>query len=299
MCDVGYIVKNNVHAVMQLLTVKLRMYNMHLITTKCLNTAVMMMYLFLGETATTITHECDVSIVQDRVRRRLDPPSAHIADALVHDMMSGSERALYYIMMTDGEMSIPRPAPNANANAKRNTNAKIIANAHPKPPPAPYFPGHVFVVERIDRTRFNLYQSYINEYDMTQYVDTCGSLSVGRARMERLVKGMHMLMTKNTWDAECSEFWMDLTQVGAPAANKFMGGAVKGAIHFCYRRVYTRHCVANLRILLQSSLEELQTLFKSTPDAVYGEPSFYTQSPVAPLTVRQLIAKVKKMLAQL
>lgn len=66
LCDIGYVIRGYVPALMQILTNELRDYNMQLLTTKCLNTAVIVWFLFLGKPKMNEAAYCDSSDTQTR-----------------------------------------------------------------------------------------------------------------------------------------------------------------------------------------------------------------------------------------
>lgn len=271
MCDIGYIVMHHIDAVLQVLTNRLRDYHMKMIKTKCLNTAVMMMYLMLGTEAMGTVHKCDVQNVRSRRKAKGDamPTTGEIARNLKAAIQSKvAERALYYVMITDGKMAPVTPE-RAGQTA--------------------YFPGHVFVIERLKRGTCNLYQSYINQYDMAENIKDNKSLSIGRKRMTFLLDGLVSLMEKNAWDAECTKFWKELTNVDAP---QFEGFQIHGTLLMCFRQVVTNNCLSKLKILVDQVLEELHTK-KPDPDAVYGDPNLYGDA--IPLTNAQMLKSMTEL----
>jgi hypothetical protein len=280
-CDIGYLIKDHIPAIMQVLTNELREYNMQLITTKCLNTAVMMMYLMLGADALQATRYCDVQNVRSRVKNKNDPPSSAIATQLNEAVMAGKKRALIYVMITDGHMPIARNASNTVGSV--------------------YFPGHVFVIERLPRGTFNLYQSYINHYDLWGHIERQASLSVGRTRMQQIVYGLQKMMSQGKWDRATSDFWVELTNTPQSHARQFEGHTINGSLFMCFREVITNSCITKLKDLVERTLESLSSVVATRPavlDQTYGDPNMY-DSEAKPLTVRQVIDSFTVLRAKL
>ena len=281
MCDIGYVIKDHLGAIMQLLTHDLREYNMQLITTKCLNTAVMMMYLLLGTEALSSTHYCDVENVRKRNSANAEQhtESIAIADQLRRAMTSLSKkRTLFYVMITDGHMP---------HESHERVKTKSV-----------YFPGHVFVIERTVTGRCNLYQSYINEYDLKTNIDRNGSLSISHEVALEYVEGIQSLMNKRTWDAGCTAFWKKLTGVDA---SQFERHVIRGNLLLCFKQVNTKTCITKLRTLVDSRIAKLSGLPPSERNDVYGDPSMYNDRPddIQPLTnmamLQNLVTLRKKL----
>ena len=65
-CQLGYIVMNYINPLIQMISIDIPEYKMNMITTKCLNTALMLIFLFVGEKGIEVTSECDVNNVVKR-----------------------------------------------------------------------------------------------------------------------------------------------------------------------------------------------------------------------------------------
>ena len=246
MCDIGYIIKPHIHAIMQLLTELLPDYGIHMVTTKCLNTAVMMMYLFLGEAAKAPTQYCDTNVIRKRNGdQNSNATDRSIANALYHDVLYGTDHVLFYVMITDSHI-VHKDDPSRKK----------------------YFPGHVFVIERSppmsskEQVRFNLYQSYINAYNMSGYIASNKGLSMGRKLMETHLKDLHTLAKSHVWTADTTKFWTNLTQVDSSA---FQDHVIEGKLMLCYQKVVPEGCVAKLHELVDGEVEKLQTFLATNP----------------------------------
>jgi hypothetical protein len=273
MCDIGYLIKDHVPAVMQLLTNALPEYNMQMLTTKCLNTAVMMMYLMLGADGLRITRHCDVENVRKR-HGRAPASQADIARDLRDEVMSTrtSNRALFYLMITDGDMP-----------SQADPQKKV------------YFPGHVIVIEKLERGNFNLYQSYVNHYDLKGHIDDGGGgMPVGPTRMARLMAGLIRLMRAEVWDAGTSRDWRELTGVGGAHTQQFEGYAPRGVLLMCYKRVETNTCVSRLKGLLSSTLANLERVPAAERGKLHGRADMYAKG-TRPMTVDAMIRNLSAL----
>lgn len=304
MCDIGYIVQDHIPALMQLVTNDLPQYNMQLITTKCLNTAVMFMYLFLGQKALQYTRYCEVPTVQKRYREHgnfsLATVQAFEKDALAAVTADKAERTLYYVMLTDSPL----------VNPKTNDQG--------------YFPGHVFVIEKIPppreasttatnaasakktiQPRFNLYQSYIDQYDLKGHVVKNRSLAYSYTRMKALLADLKHIFSVDVWDAACTAAWKRLAFVDAA---KWEGMQFKDRVFFCHSSVKTGMCLSRLRTYLQEKYDELmQTWDTHNPASEYcpakctkrGGYHANKRNSATPLTREAMRAELEAMLGKI
>ena len=281
--DVYTVLKDHVPAIMQLLTNALPQYGMGLRTTKCLNTAVMTMYLLLGTKALDSTTQCDVSNVKgSRIgTTAVNASTPDEARALVESLRTilfkqpqlRQRRELHYVMITDGTM------PHAQAE---------VAQAAPI-----YFPGHVFVIER-NENRYFLYQSYINRYDLVQYIASKGgSAEVERSALDGLLGMLSDSVARPVWTPKCTEAWHALTGVSAA---QFEGFSKEGAIMMCRTRVDVLACSSKLAELVKGALEAMSSRDKGDDGHVWGDIKAYDPPSVGvdlpggavPMTIGQM-----------
>lgn len=281
MCDLGYLIKDHVGALMQALTDHLRTPYIQVDTTKCLNTAFMTMYLMLGDPAINVSTHCDTHRVRRRLRSgedkqtRLEAATALAADVM--DERGRDKRTLYYVMLTDGDM------PRVDGRGGGGTA---------------YFPGHVFVVERLPRGTFNLYQSYVGKYDLAGVIDR-HSLSKGRRSMGAIMRGLCAMMQRGVWDARTTRFWRTLTDVDGSA---FEGcGFGKDAMLVCYRSAGTLSCVSYLRDFVRGKLASLKQVPRALDSTVYGSRDAYDHDAASKplLTNAQMRTDLGKLLSKL
>ena len=332
MCGMADVVRDHVPLLMQLLTNEpaMRDYHMQLITTKCLNTSVMLMLLMLGEHALHHTHQCDVQNVRERFHAAVSTSqtgqfsdASALRDAVLRPLAPGGRR-LHYVMLTDGNMPAPNApdAPNApNApNAPDAPNAPNAPNPNaPKAPNAPnsldaasrpggrgfkYFPGHVFVVEK-GAEGYHLYQSFIGKYDLVQHIEhRGGKLLLTERQMALVLAALVRFMASDAWDPQCSRDFSLLTHIEPEVFDGLFGGATKrDVVLLCHREVaLEKDCSHALRRYVAEKAAALGPAPTPSDDSrVYGDPELYAAAPrgAVPLTVAQVRAGLADLSARL
>jgi hypothetical protein len=242
-CDIGYIIKDFLKPLLQAITVHVREYNMRLIETKCLNTAVAIVFLLFGKRALKHTVYCDVGNVVSRHQNNIDNSST-IAFKMKKDILRTTDkRYVYYIMLTDGYFVKP--------DGNRG-----------------FFPGHVFVIEKIpwgEKMIYYLYQSYIDNYTFADYVKIYKSIRINQKKIEYYMEKINDMVNNQIWDADFVKFWKDLTKVDT---SNMLNGKPQEAFFVCYRKIRSENCMKNLK-------EFVKKVKKSIPisNAVNGEVS--------------------------
>ena len=269
-CDVGYIIKDYIRPLMQAMTVYLHEYNMRLIETKCLNTAVMILVLFFGRKALKHTSHCDVHNVVDRHTKQIDTNDS-VSQKLTKDILKKtSKRFVYYIMLTDGYFNKP--------DGTRE-----------------FFPGHVFVIEKIpseDNMFYYIYQSYIDQYTFGDFVNTYKSIKLSNKKVEYYLNSIQRMVTHKVWDEDFVKFWMDMTKVDT---THMLHGVPDNAFYICYRKVENLQCIKNVKSFVEKTLTRISL---GNPDVIYGDPNIY-DTDSKPLTHRNLYIALKGLLFRL
>jgi hypothetical protein len=275
--------KDYITAVIQVLSIHLPNYNMKLRTTKCLNTAIMTMFLLLGSEGIKKSEYCSVSKVKQRVLDKNISRNDEMImfDSMIDDLFSHREtnRYFYYIMITDGEM--------LKSNDEKN-----------------YFPGHVFVIEKIPcgtKNKYKLYQSYINEYTLKgHYQKNNNSMEISEPNLKKIFgktgynaknnninanikqNGISIIFSEKYWNSKTSQFWKKLTYVESEKYNGFSTNELK----FCYKKVRVSNCYKILNTLVTHALQNLNK-----------NPNFYNlpEAIDEPLSSKDLINKLKNL----
>lgn len=282
-CDIGYVIKDHIRAILQILSNELEEYYMQLITTKCLNTAVTMMYLLIGNKGLVHTRYCDVDnvikrysnaskSVNDYIKMRWDIGRKMIKSILT---TSFTYRYVYYIMLTDGWMY--------------KGKEKL------------YFPGHVFIIEKLPKQsadtpqEYALYQSYIAQYDMKGAIQrNGGSIRISYTKMMNLLSGMASFLQKSTWDQESIDFWKELTYVNV---SEYSGFDSK-SIALCYQKVLVKDCSTILRKIVDNRIRRIKYELTMSPEIsehIYGDDTKYSKMDVDPLTYKQMLEELVTM----
>lgn len=278
-CDIPYIIKDFVKPLMQAMTVTLKEeYNMRLLTTKCLNTAVTFMYLFFGRDALLQTRYCDVDNTVERHKSRTDN-NLSLALQLKKELLQDTPGAsyVYYIMLTDGDF--------------RKPDGDTV-----------FFPGHVFLIEKIPVMRSNgptmiyqLYQSYINQYDFNGYVENSTKRQLSKEKITYYLDTIIETISGNKWTQQTTDFWKDFAHVGADA---FTDSVPEQAFYLCYRKVHHKHCVKHIKCFVKDVLKNIPRGPK-VDDSIYGAPEQYDQkqSPLTNAQMRQQLVTFLKRIA--
>jgi hypothetical protein len=273
-CDIGVLVKDYVKPLMQALTVDIREYNMRLITTKCLNTAVMFMILFFGKSALKDTEYCDVRNVVLRHQSQIDK-NVSLVDGLANDLMRRTKhRYVYYVMLTDGRF--------IHDNQRES-----------------FFPGHVMVWEKIPHAKggdqhYYIYQSYINEYDYSGSLTFHATPIVSKKKMEYYLKTLRAFMRTPIWNNDMVRFWRDLTNVDTSG---MLGSRPQDAFYLCYRKRENRECVRNLENLVVNTLKIIPQ-GENNSDTIFGDVQLFN-SKADPLTNRQMTSAMTELLTKI
>ncbi len=203
--------------------------------TKCLNTAVMLLYALTGEAALDHTRYCDTDTVERRYAtegNRSAALASALASALRRSCCENSEpscplsarcESLFYVMITDADLD-------AGQGLKQ------------------YFPGHVFVIERSGARRYQAYQSYVKRYDLEDYLENVKNNTFDDAFVTDIAAELTHMFTTERWDARCSRFWRRFTH--APG-ERYEGCVIRDRLLLCYRELPAAQCAVQLAALLR------------------------------------------------
>lgn len=235
-CDLGYVIKDYVVPLIQLLSHDLKDYNMKMQTTKCLNTGVMLMLFMVGKKGLQITDYCDSVRVVQRHRAMKDSNTL-ILEALMKMLLNKSFklRQVCYVLLSDGYFK----------SAAGNI----------------YFPGHVFVLEKFwenGEIYFNIYQSYINEYDLKGHFDNMnGSVRLTYSDVAHLLKKLSYIVMNDVWDTISTQYWKEITNVDA---SKFEGYTTTDNICTCFKSAPLKSCVNNIERYVKKKLKTINKM---------------------------------------
>lgn len=254
MCDLTTIVKDHMKTLMRLFEEDLADYNMKQMTTKCLNTAVLIMYMFLGARALHHTYYCDVDNV---VARANDFRNRQQTTLFWQQMQRNIARCKKSILKNDQTRATIQRA-KQEKKPKDERCLYYIMITHAETPDHGMFPGHVFILDKttIPHLKYDLYQSYVQEYDLTQFISmNSGTTRKSEAYVHDIMHGLQTFFTKKVWDKECSAWWRMLTHVNGEV---FEGYPIENTLFFCYQEIPIRHCTHKLGQLLRERIPSVR-----------------------------------------
>jgi hypothetical protein len=274
-CDVVFTLKNYIKPLIQLLTNDLPDYNMQLLTTKCLNTAVFLVIMLIGSKAVKMVDFCDTHATIKRHNDKIDDNET-ILKALEKDLLKKTvkSRLIYYILLTDAHF------PHKDSSV--------------------YFPGHVIVVEKIPGENnipyFYLYQSYINEYDLAGHFEKSkGSIKYTYSKMVSFIKDLKTILLSKTWTLDITRKWKQFTFVDT---NNLLDSESGNRFFICYKKDKAKSCSQSIKKHVSKKLREIKPLSHRSPNDVYGDSSKYDMNQ-NPLTNYQMKTSLENLLENL
>ncbi len=273
-CDIGYIIKDYIKPLMQAITIDLTEYNMRLITSKCLNTAVSFMFLFFGKNALKDTVYCDVDNVVERHNSNIDNSNVLMSHLKKDIIRKTKSRYVYYIMLTDGYMTKP-------------DGSQV------------FFPGHVMVWEKIPWGKENIYyiyQSYIDQYDFNSSFQFRPSLKLSMEKMKYYLESIEKMIQYKVWDRDMITFWRDLTNVDT---SRYLDAkASNGTFYLCFRRKRSLNCMKNILTYVKDTLKKIPSVRKGLEQSIYGDINRYDEnsSPLTNEKMRNALKELEKRL---
>jgi hypothetical protein len=276
-CNIGFIIRHHVKCIMQLLTNDLPQFNIRLQTTKCLNTAVMLMQFLLGNKGLKIVDACDTRDVIDRHKSGIENNDIIIQE-LRKQIFSKREksRTLYYILLSDGYFS--------GKDVDNNDTQK-------------YFPGHVFILEKIYNAStkqyiYFFYQSYINKYSLTEHIEMNKGLKISQKRAEELINDLSSVLKSPTWNNENVKKWYDMTFVDS---SDFLETQSHQQFYLCFRKAKTTDCLDRLKKYLNKKYEIISKIPSADGNVIYGNEQLYDKN-IKPLSNKQMLIEIESLL---
>ncbi len=245
-CNLGSLINKHFNMLIDIFKYDLTELGVESVHTKCLYTAVTILYLICGHKAIKGSLQCYVDRVKTRMRQKSEEDKKifiknSMDEAYKNILNKDNRRMVYFMMITNSELP------------------------HPKDPfKEEFFPGHVFVIDKQirkgdDKPFYRLYQSYINKYTLEEYSQQIhkptGSVyhEYSYERMEDLMNKLKYFINSSTWDSKNVEFWKEFTLVNA---NNFKGYPIQPYIHFCYNALPALRCKKGLYDLLEEKVRQ-------------------------------------------
>lgn len=231
-CKYIYIISKYIVSILQVMNVTFsKSYTNNLISTKCLNTAVMLVVLLLGEKKIKAIQQCDVP---NTIKRHIsfEDNNTLIANKLIKSLCKSSvKNYLYYIMLTDGRLS----------NSVNQNQTK-------------YFPGHVFIVEK-RQNHYYIYQSYISKYDLNAFIvkNKCKKYNV--TEVKEMCSFFKKFLGQNyVWDDVAVEKWLKLTDVDTSDFRSYN----TNNIYICFKKFRVKTVKNMINKFIEKSLTDIQ-----------------------------------------
>ena len=263
---------------------------MQLLTTKCLNTAVLLLYFMLGTKGLEHAEYCDSGAIKERHLSNQDSNPVVLKEMRSKILdKRGKTRKLFYILMNDNMFPYPPEIP-------REEDA--------------FFPGHVFIIEKIPASPepyYYIYQSYINEYDLNGHIQNMekkkggihkapntSSLQMTRDEVRVLLNKISYILGAGTWDDKCIQYWKDFTFVDT---SDIRGSITASKLFICCASSSVYDCVENIEKYVQGKIGELRQEMKNGADMdiVYGNRDMYHSSQI-PLCKSEMYTQLQSML---
>lgn len=266
-CDMVFILKDYVKPIMQLLSNDLNDFYMGLLTTKCLNTAIMIMYFMVGKEGIKISKYCDTRATIKRHTNNIDNNN-DIMIVLKKDILNPNikNRYIYYILLTDAYF------PRENEQT--------------------FFPGHVILIEKTpsnivnEKPYYYMYQSYINKYDLAGHyslkskksskIDNNDSVKMTYDELSKFINKLGYIMNSSRWDDNCIKYWKDFTFIDT---QNMRNSECKNKFYICYKRALVNTCIGNIKKYTQDKLKILKKV-KNDND-IYGDTMKYKDTEIA------------------
>ena len=281
-CDMVLVLKDFIKPIIQLLSNDIEDYNMRLLTTKCLNTSVALLYFIIGKNGIKIADYCDTRATIQRHKEKVDN-NQQIVLSLKNELLfdkKDNKRYIYYILLTDGYF------PYANSSKQ-----------------SAFFPGHVFIIEKIPscnankKPSFFMYQSYINEYDLAgHFKNNNGSVKLSYTRTANIIKNLTYILNTETWDDKCIEYWKDFTFVDT---SHMKDALCKDQFYVCYKEAVVNGCIRNIKQYVKTKLSDIKTKSATmNMNGIYGNAKRYDDSQI-PLTNSEMKYNLENLLKKL
>ena len=241
-CKVTDIIMKYLVPLMQFLSIDMKDYNMMLKTTKCLNTAVMLVFLLGGSEQLETAEFCDSYKINKRYKKKKNKLEykINVLEKLKKDISSKNihKKWFYYILLTHNDM----------VNGVNPTNKETA-----------FFPGHVFIIDKYKDCRndvkYKIYQSYINQYDLIgHYKKNKNSMKLKNNNINFLLDGLDNIIKNPLWNQNSVEFWKQLSFVDTQS----LVNHKTEDINLCYSKIRIDSCYKNLLKFVKKSSKKIK-----------------------------------------
>lgn len=288
--SISHAVSEHIPAVMQLMCVSSgKFVTLGMLTTKCLNTAMMMIFILTGVAGVKDAGTCSTDKVKRKrlaqIQRTVNNDSSQPywtpAMALRDDVLNSTVPTLFYVMLTHNPLVKPEDV---------DSHPTTYSDDEKKSEDGVMFPGHVFVIESSGDGKYSLFQSYIGQYDLKDHLKFPQYLDMSKARMTELLDGLISMLHRATWTPATTAFWSELTHSDPVESKKFEGYSIMERVLLCHREFPATECAKVLLDTIGATLAEIGDVDSSRDGEVYGNAEMFDVKDelrsyaVAPLT---------------
>lgn len=288
-CDVTNLIMKYLEPLIQLCSATMTDYNMQMKTTKCLNTAVMLTNILGGSDKLKTVEYCEVSKINNRYNAKKDKlqHKKNIFEELKKDISKKNinKRYFYYILMTNNYME---KSENLNSSS----------------PETQHFPGHVFIIDKFPSCNnkeptYNIYQSYINQYDLKgHFKRNKNSMKVKDNNINFVLDGINNIISNKVWNNDAVNFWNEFTFVDTKELINYKTDKInlcysKISIDDCYKEFYRFTYNRALNLYNEISLNDIVKLKKY--DIYADKNEFYIKQ----LNPNKLYMKLRELILEL
>lgn len=278
-CNVTTLILKYLVPIFQYLSIEMKDYNMKLKTTKCLNTAVMLVYILGSQKdIDTKVEYCDTENINKRYKKiktieKKREKKADILNKLEKDLLTENirYRYFYYILMTHTKMT---------KGEKKDG----------------WFPGHVFIIEKSKdcqkKLRYKIFQSYINQYDLDgHYKRNNNSMEIKNNNIKSIVTGMKNILLKKKWNSNAVKFWNQLCYVDTSDIK----GYDTDNINLCYKKIKIENCYKNLLKFTEKARKNIKSNIDKGNINHYKVDQDDNKNKVKELTIYQLYDRFNQL----
>lgn len=288
-CDVTNLIMKYLEPLIQLCSATMTDYNMQMKTTKCLNTAVMLTNILGGSDKLKTVEYCEVSKINNRYNAKKDKlqHKKNIFEELKKDISKKNinKRYFYYILMTNNYME----------------KSENLSNSSPE---TQHFPGHVFIIDKFPSCNnkeptYNIYQSYINQYDLKgHFKRNKNSMKVKDNNINFVLDGINNIISNKVWNNDAVNFWNEFTFVDTKELINYKTDKInlcysKISIDDCYKEFYRFTYNRALNLYNEISLNDIVKLKKY--DIYADKNEFYIKQ----LNPNELYMKLRELILEL
>lgn len=233
-CNYVFLISKYITAILQFMNITFSSsYTNNLITTKCLNTAVMLIIILIGSDKIKSIQQCDVSNTIERHISHQENNKQIMTSLQASLCYPRNKKAyMFYIMLTDGRLS--------NVKPNKGTN---------------YFPGHVFIVEKTIDNSYFIYQSFIAKYDLNDFIVKNKCKSYDRNSVKEMCGFFKKFLKEdNVWDDNAVDYWKKLTSVDT---TEFKGCCTNN-IFLCFKKFEIDKIKVKFQSFISNALTNIQ-----------------------------------------